>query len=310
MADSQRPSIVVLVGPTAVGKTAATAALCGWFNAEVISADSVAVYCGLDIGSAKPTPQEQALTSHHLIDVVDPSDDFSVADFARLADGVIADLHGMGKRALVAGGTGLYVKALLHGLAEAPEVDQELRARLADEWQAKGKQAMHQRLAELDPEAAARIHPSDRQRVLRALEVIEQTGLPFSHMQKDHGFAGDRYPHLLLGLNRERAELFSRIEQRCEEMFESGLIAEVKGLLANGVSPEAKSLGALGYRQVVKMLGGEYDQSQALAETIRKTKAYAKRQWTWFNKVPEINWLHPDDLGKARELVERWWKDE
>ncbi len=302
--------LVVLVGPTAVGKTELAAGICRRFGAEVISADSVALYRDLDIGSAKPTAAERRETPHHLVDVADPNHDFSAADFVRLADQAIAEITARGKRVLVAGGTGLYVKALLHGLAPAPPVDQALRASLQRQWEDQGGEALHRRLAQMDPAAAGRIHPADRQRVIRALEVCLQTGRPFSQGQAAHGFQQVRYPHLMIGLCRERAELFERIELRCRRMFAQGLVDEVRSLLAAGVDPAAKSLGSLGYAQVVKMLAGEYDQAGALEETIKRTKAFAKRQLTWFNKVPGMNWHHPGEAEAIGARVAGWWEKE
>ncbi len=300
--------LVVLAGPTAVGKTGVAVELCQQLAAEVISADSVQVYRGLDIGSAKPTAGELARAPHHLIDVADPNQEFDAGRFVELARSALADIGGRGKRALVVGGTGLYLKALLYGLAPMPPVDPGLRRRLARQWEERGPRAMHRRLAELDREAAARLHPHDRQRVLRALEVCLQTGRSFSSLQGAHGFGRPRHRFLLLGLWRPRAELFERIERRCRAMWEGGLVDEVRGLLAAGVSPRARSLGSLGYAQVVSMLAGELGPEEALAQMVRKTRAYAKRQLTWFRGMEGINWFEAEDrrgiLAAAREFWE------
>ena len=301
--------ILILAGPTAVGKTSLTLDLCREFEAEVVSADSVAVYRGLDIGSAKPTPAERAVAVHHLVDVADPGEDFSAARFADLADRAIADIAARGKRVLVAGGTGLYIKALLHGLAPAPEVDQGLRARLAGEWEAVGGEALHARLAGLDPEAAARIHPADRQRVLRALEYCLQTGERFSGLQEAHGFSDLRYPHCLIGLQREREELNERIALRCRKMWGAGLVQEVRDLLAGGLDPAARSLGSLNYRQALAFIRGEMSEQEALEDMIKQTRAYAKRQMTWFKKAPGIVWLHPEETQRVLDLARSWWEE-
>jgi tRNA dimethylallyltransferase len=219
--------------------------------------------------------------------------------WAGLAEAAIADITARGRRALVAGGTGLYIKALLHGLAPAPPVDQALRAALQADWEAQGGAASHARLATLDPASAARLHPADRQRVIRALEVTLQTGRPFSQRLAGHGFAQARYPHLFLGLDRPRAELNARIEARCRAMWQGGLLAETAALLAAGVPPGAPGLMSLGYRQAVAHLRGEMGAAEALAEMISRTRAYAKRQLTWFRAVPGINWCDP---GDARHL--------
>lgn len=302
------PPLVVLVGPTAVGKTSLTLRLCQELNAEVISADSVQVYRGLDIGSAKPTARELALAPHHLIDAADPGREFDAAAFADLADRAIADIHARGRRVLVAGGTGLYIRALLHGLAPAPPPDAGLRRRLAEEWERRGGRALHDRLADLDPAAAERIHVNDRQRVLRALEVCLQTGERFSERQAGHGFRRARYPYLLIGLERPRAELNQRINERCRLMWEQGLADEVRGLLDQGVSPKARCLGALGYSQAVRMLAGELTPEQAQEETARKTRAYAKRQLTWFRGMKGIKWFAADDADGVIRAARDFWR--
>lgn len=304
------PPLVLLVGPTAVGKTAAAVAICQELDAEVVNADSVQVYRGLDIGSAKPTPDELAAAPHHLVDVADPDQEMSAARWAGLAEAAIAGIAARGKRALVSGGTGLYVKALLHGLAPAPPVDPELRRRLRDEWEALGQAAMHARLAGLDPASAARLHPADRQRVLRALEVAVQTGQPLSARQAAHGFAPARYPYLALGLDRPREELFQRIEARCRQMWQGGLLEEVAGLLAAGLPPTAHGLNSLGYRQAVAVLTQGRDPGEALEEMIRQTRAYAKRQLTWFRALKGIHWHHPDDLPGLMARARAFWKPE
>ncbi|MBV1753271.1 MAG: tRNA (adenosine(37)-N6)-dimethylallyltransferase MiaA [Desulfarculus sp.] len=299
--------LVVLAGPTAVGKTGLSLDLAKRFGAEIVGADSVQVYRGLDSGSAKPTPQEQAQAHHHLIDVAEPAENFSAARYARLAAEAIDDISARGKRSLVVGGTGLYIKALIFGLAPTPPVDQALRARLKEEWQEQGPQAMHQRLAGLDPDTAAKLHPNDRQRVLRALEVCLQTGAPMSRRQEAHGFAAPRYPHLMIGLERPREELNQRIEERARAMWNEGLLKEVEKLLAAGVPAEAPGLATLGYRQAMAFLRGEMQSEDALFDMIKKTKAYAKRQMTWFRGVRGLVWHHADDsLGIGRWVSAFW----
>lgn len=301
------PSLVVLAGPTAVGKTGLSLNLAQRFGAEIVGADSVQVYRGLDIGSAKPPPEEQARARHHLIDVAEPSESFNAARYARLAQEAIADIHARGRRALVVGGTGLYIKSLLFGLAPTPPVDQELRERLKKEWGQEGPQAMHQRLEGLDPATAAKLHPNDRQRVLRALEVCQQTGAPMSRRQQAHGFAAARYPHLIIGLERPRPELNQRIEQRARAMWDQGLLDEVRGLLEAGLPPDAPGLASLGYRQATAFLGGEIRSEEALFDMIKKTKAYAKRQSTWFRGVQGLEWRHADDFEDIGQRVRAFW---
>jgi len=305
---SERPPLVVLVGPTAVGKTALAVHLCQKFGAEVVGADSVQVYRGLDIGSAKPTARERTLAPHHLVDVAEPDRPLDAAAYARLADEAIAELARRGKRVIVAGGSGLYIKALLQGLAPAPPVDPALRAELAAQWQEQGPQAMHARLAELDPQAADRLHPNDRQRVLRALEVCLQTGEPFSRLQQRHGFQKSRYPHLLIGLTRPRQELNRRIDLRCRQMWDQGLLQEVEGLLKRGVPPQVRPLQSLGYRHALMVLLEGMAPAEALALMIRDTKAYAKRQMTWFRGLEGIHWHLPEDLAGVSRRVRNFWE--
>lgn len=292
----KRPPLLVLAGPTAVGKTGLAIALAQALGGEIVGADSVQVYRGLDIGSAKPTAGEQAQAKHHLIDVAEPQEEFSAARYAELASEAVDDIAARGRRALVVGGTGLYIKALLFGLAPAPPVDQELRIQLQRDWESQGAQAMHLRLAKLDPVAARRLHQNDRQRVLRALEATISGGRPFSQQQEAHGFKKSRYPHLYLGLERPREELNQRIEQRSRQMWQGGLLQEVEGLLQRGVSPRAASLQSLGYRQAAAVLQGEMEPEQGLLDMIKRTKAYAKRQLTWFRGVKSIKWHRPQDL--------------
>ncbi|RJX28514.1 MAG: tRNA (adenosine(37)-N6)-dimethylallyltransferase MiaA [Desulfarculus sp.] len=301
------PALLVLVGPTAVGKTGLALRLARELDAEVVSADSVQIYRGLDIGSAKPSPAERAQVRHHLIDVAEPEESFSAARYAALADQAIAEITARNRRVLVAGGTGLYIKALLHGLAPAPAVDPALRARLREEWDRQGPQALHQRLAQADPATARRLHPHDRQRILRALEVCLQSSRPFSESQAAHGFRPARYPHLYLGLERPRPELNRRIEERSRQMWAGGLLEEVQGLLAGGLGPSAPGLKSLGYCQALAVLQKQMTPAQALEDMIKKTKAYSKRQLTWFRGLKGLHWHSPQDvqgvLARAGEFL-------
>ncbi|MBI4799055.1 MAG: tRNA (adenosine(37)-N6)-dimethylallyltransferase MiaA [Desulfarculus sp.] len=304
------PRLLVLVGATAAGKTAAAIALGREFNAEVVNADSVQVYRGLDIGSAKPTPAERASLPHHLVDVAGPAEQMSAARFAEMAGAAIAGIHQRGRRVLVAGGTGLYIKALLWGLAPAPPVDPDLRLRLREDWDQQGPAALHARLGHLDPLSAQRLPPGDRQRVLRALEVTLQTGQPFSRRLAEHGFKQPRYAHALLGLERPRAELNQRIEARCRQMWQGGLLEETRALLAAGVPPQAMSLQSLGYRQALGVILAGQDPEEALGEMIQKTRAYAKRQLTWFRGLQGIKWCPADDLTGLADQARSFWLEE
>ncbi len=289
--------LIVLCGATAVGKTGTAIELCRRLNAEVVGADSVQIYRGLDIGSAKPTPEETARARHHLVDVADPDEEFDAARFVQLADRAIKDIRNRGKRVIVAGGTGLYIRALLHGLAPTPAVDEALRRQISDQWEKAGREAMHARLAALDPLAAHKIHPNDRQRVTRALEVCLSSGRPMSELWDAHRFKEVRHSHVLVGLLRERAELNERIALRCRLMWRQGILDEVRGLMARGFGAHNRSMQSLGYRHALMCLAGELDEEAALELMIKDTKAYAKRQLTWFRGLDGIHWHNPEDIA-------------
>ncbi|MFP4475101.1 MAG: tRNA (adenosine(37)-N6)-dimethylallyltransferase MiaA [Desulfatibacillaceae bacterium] len=289
-----KPEIVIVAGPTGVGKTASCIELANRCGGEIISADSVAVYRYMDIGSAKPTPAERAAAPHHLIDLAYPDETYDAARFSNEADRVIRDLHSRGKPAIIAGGTGLYIKALTHGLFTETPNDPEVRDRLRAEAGVLGPVAMHEKLAAVDEKAAARIHPNDSFRVIRALEVVETTGRPISEQQEEHGFREAPYDTLVFCLWREREELYERINQRVEAMIGEGLVDEVAGLLDMGYSPELKSMSSLGYRHMCEHLAGKADLDTAVRAMARDTRRFAKRQFTWFRKHPGVEWIHAD----------------
>ena len=286
-----RPKVVVLCGPTASGKTGLALELARRRPLEIVSADSRQVYRGMDIGTAKATPAEQALVPHHLLDVVAPDADFSVADFLPLARRAIAAAHGRGRLPLVVGGTGLYIRALTEGLVDVPGADPALRQRLAAEEHAGGPGTLHRRLAEIDAAAAASIPPQNLVRVIRALEIWELTGTPLSAHQAAHGFAERPYRCLKLGLLPPRDELERRIAERVDEMLASGLVAEVVGLLETGFSPNLKALQTIGYREVIAHLQGDCGAEQMRERIIVNTRRYAKRQLTWFRRDNSIIWV-------------------
>ena len=282
--------LIVVVGPTAAGKSEVAVRLALQLSAEVISADSVQVYRGFDVGTGKVSVEEMRGVAHHLLDVVDPHEPFSAARFVELADYAIARISGRGKRVVVAGGTGLYVRALLRGLFEAPPRDEQLRQehrRLSAEL---GTPALHRRLVEVDPEAAARINENDLVRISRALEVFAQTGEPISRLQQAHRRAEPRYAAMTLGLAPPRELLRERIERRVLWMMEQGWLEEVRGLLAAGHG-ESHPMGALGYRQLAAHLRGELDLEEAVRQTVRDTRRFARRQMTWFSSEPDIQWF-------------------
>ena len=288
------PKLVIIVGPTAVGKSAIALELAAMLNAEIISADSQLVYRGLDIGSAKPTPAQRRQISHHLIDRVDPDEEFNAAMYRSLAVAAAEDIWGRGKNVLVCGGTGLYIKAFTKGLFPGPERDSEIRKKLENEMLEYGLPGLYRRLEQADPTATTWIHPNDRHRILRALEVLELTGTPLSQWQKSHGFNNRSFTALTIGLDRERGELYDRINRRCEQMLADGLMGEVEALLSAGYSLNLKPLRSVGYRHMGLVIAGKMQIQQALELMQRDTRRLARRQLTWFRGESETLWRHPD----------------
>jgi len=292
---TEKPRVAVLVGATAVGKTAVAIALARGIGAEIVNADSLQVYRELNIGTAKPTKEERALAPHHLIDVVDPPEPYDAARFCREGREVLAELESRGVPPLVVGGTGLYLKALLAGLFAEGEPATQVREHLRGELQVLGLPALYQRLLHLDPATADRLHPHDTYRIIRALEVLEATGKPLSEFINAHRFQDAPYTVLKLGLALPREELYQRIETRVEIMLQQGWLEEVQGLL-DRYPPDLKPLQALGYRHLINYLTGRWSWEEALTLLARDTRRYAKRQLTWFSSDPEIKWFHPEQL--------------
>jgi len=285
-------TLVGIVGPTATGKTAVGIELAKLLDGEIISADSMAVYKGMDIGTAKPTPEERAAAKFHLIDVVYPDEEFSVAEFKRLAEEAIADILSRGRVPLLVGGTGLYVKAVTGGL-NIPTVgpDRELRERLKAEAAEFGGEYLLERLRAVDPVTAARLHAKDLKRIIRALEVYALTGLPISHFHKRAGAAEAAYRAALFGLSVSRPALYKKVEDRVDQQIAAGLVEEVRGLLNRGYSPDLPSMKGLGYKQIAGYLLGDYDLQTAVYLLKRDTRRFAKRQLTWFRADPGIRWI-------------------
>jgi tRNA dimethylallyltransferase len=287
-----KPSILVICGPTASGKSDLALRLAHMLDGEIINADSMQVYCGMDIGTAKPTAEQQEGIPHHLIDIVRPDQPFSAADFAEAADAAIRDINSRGKRPIVVGGTGLYIRSLLKGLVDSPgDAAGEIRQQLRAEAQERGNQAMLEELRRVDPDLAGRIHPNNLVRIIRALEVFRTTGIPLSHYQQAHAFSGQRYRSLQIGIQVERPLLYSRIDERVNRMIEQGLLQEVQQLLSAGYGSELKAMRAIGYKELTAHLAVEYGLDEAIRLIKRNTRHYAKRQLTWFNADQDILWL-------------------
>lgn len=285
---------IVILGPTATGKTDLAVLLARRWRGRIISADSVQVYRGLDIGSCKPSPGIRQEIPHEGIDVADPREPFSAGRFARLAGEAIARAGREGEVPIVAGGTGLYIRALLCGIAPMPPRDATVRERLRASAEREAPGALHDRLAGLDPDAAARIGRNDLQRIVRALEVIELTGMPFSAHIRRRAFQPDLVPALKVGLTLDRAALYRRVDRRVERLFRDGLVEEVQGLLSSGVPGDSNAMKALGYREVVAHLKGEADLATTMEAVKRNTRRYARRQIIWFRREPEVTWFDVD----------------
>ncbi|HET9317885.1 MAG TPA: tRNA (adenosine(37)-N6)-dimethylallyltransferase MiaA [Vicinamibacteria bacterium] len=300
------PPLIAVVGPTAAGKSATALRLAEAGGGEIVSCDSLQVYRGLDIGSAKATPEERALVPHHLLDVVDPSQDFSAADYARRARQALAGIRERGRLAIVAGGTGLYLRALLEGLFEGPARDEALRARFERMAARRGPERLHRLLARVDPEAAARIPPRDRVRIVRALEVFVATGRPLTAHHRDEAVPLTGFSVHVLAIAPPRDVLRAAVERRTAEMFERGLLDEVRGLLAAGHPPDLRPLRAIGYRQAVEVIAGRRTEGEARRDIVVSTMQYAKRQLTWFRHQTAAVWFASaaDALRGAQRILD------
>ncbi len=287
MADPHDPLALLLLGPTGSGKTALSLALAERFNGEIISCDSVAVYRGMDLGTAKPTPAERARIPHHLIDIADPDQPFTAGEYSRQARATLRDVAARNKLPIVTGGTGLYLRALTEGLFAGPTRLEPLRARLLSKAQKRGSTWLHRLLIRLDPASAARIHANDTPKLIRAIEVCLAARQPMSQVLARDPLSGFRL--LRIGLNPPRALLYERINHRCADMFAAGLIAETRALLA-GYGP-VKALDSLGYRQAQSVLLKDVSEKIAIAEAQQGHRNYAKRQLTWFRREPDVHWI-------------------
>ena len=298
-------NIICIAGPTASGKTALAATLAKELNGEVVSCDSMQVYKHMDIGTAKPTLEEMQGIPHHMIDVAEPWEDFSVSRYCEMAAPIVDDILSRGKSAVIAGGTGLYMDALIRGNAFAPFPATGVREQLEAQADAEGMEAMLSRLRAVDPDAARRLHLSDRKRILRALEVYLETGETITEHNRKTQAVPPRYSPLWLGLDfARRGELYRRIDLRVGLMLEQGLVEEIRGLLADGIPEKATAMQAIGYKEFVDALDGRCTIEEAADQVRQSSRRYAKRQLTWFRRNKAIHWLIRDTGDTGREILE------
>jgi tRNA dimethylallyltransferase len=291
-----QPPVLAIVGATATGKSALAMALAERLGGEIVNADALQVYRGFDIGTAKPTVEERRRVPHHLIDILEPEERYSAGDFARRAREAIAGIRERGRVPIVAGGSGLYLRALFLGISPIPPGDPEVRERLRQQLEEEGLPALFAELWRTDPETAARLGTGDTQRVLRALEVAAVSGRPLSQWISEQPFGAQRIAALHVGLTLPRAILYDQIAGRVARMMEGGWREEVAGLLQRGLSPDFPAFQAIGYRQIVRCLEGDGSLDLAVGETIKATRRFAKRQETWFRKEPDVTWFCSQDL--------------
>jgi tRNA dimethylallyltransferase len=285
--------VIALVGPTAVGKTGISHKLVEKFPFEIVSCDSMQVYRGMDIGTAKPSPGEIKKYHYHMMDVVSPDYHYSAGEYARDGGKTIKGIVNRSKIPLIVGGSGLYLDALIYGISSMPEADLNLRKKMQKEADEKGSSFLYERLKKVDPESAEKIHPNDSKRIIRALEVYHLTGIPISKIQQREK-ATKKYRHLIIGLNRKRDELYKRVELRVDKMFDDGLVEEVKILLKQGYNPELSSFQALGYKEIVDYLNGKCSLEGTKEKIKKNTRNFAKRQLTYFRKNKDIKWFNLD----------------
>ncbi len=299
----EQQKVVIIAGPTASGKSSLGVELALSLGGEIINADSMQVYRGMDVGTAKPTLEEQKGIPHHLLDVVDPDEDFSAATFRSMALALVREICSRGKICLVVGGTGLYIKALLGGLFRSPPADPRLRETLRLECDNHGSTRLYERLKLLDPESASRVHPNDKVRIIRSLEIIHLTNRRPSELSREHGFRDRALGALKLCLKINREELYHRINRRSAAMLRAGLVGETESLLSKGYSSQLKPMKSIGYRHIVKYLEGTWSLAEATRNLQRDTRRYAKRQLTWFRADPEFTWISPDDFDLASKKI-------
>jgi len=303
--------ILVITGQTASGKEALALAVAARLGGEIVSADSMKVYREMDIGTAKASAEHRAAVPHHLLDVADPGETFSTAEWRRMAEEAIAAIRARGRAAIISGGTPLYLKSLLEGMFEGPAANPEIRERLRAEAETFSTPALHERLAKVDPVAASRIHPNDLRRITRALEIWELTGTPISELQKQWGRQSPRWRPLVAAIRRDRKDLTNRIRCRVERMMAAGLIDEVRRLAARPAGLARGARQALGYAEVLDFLAGRLTEEELVPAIVAHTRQFARRQMTWLSRFPDVSWLDaaPDTPTDAlADEVARLWQ--
>jgi len=301
--------VLVILGPTGVGKTKASLEVADRIKGEIISADSRQIYRYMDIGTAKPKPEQRKRIVHHLLDIVDPDEKFSAADFAKQAEKIIRDLVDRKKPPVVSGGTGLYIRALTKGFFEGPKGDTKIRERFEKMAQEKGKGFLHKKLSEVDPEAAEKIHPNNLIRIIRALEVYELTGISISQLQKEGEYDKREFDFIKIGLTLDRKKLYEKLDKRVDHMMDNGFLEEVRKLRELGYSKELAPLKTLGYKELFSHLEGNLSLCEAVEMIKKKTRNYAKRQVTWFKKEGEITWYDVEKRDLIPRIVEKFSKN-
>lgn len=305
---TNKPKLVVILGPTAVGKSKLGTEVAKRISGEMVNADSLQIYRYLDIGTAKPSRDERKQIPHHLIDIVDPDEEFNAGIYRKSAKLLIQELHSKSTKIIIVGGTYLYVRVLLHGIIDKISADREIRGNLRNLKSTLGVRYVYERLKSLDPDSASRIHPNDYIRTERALEAYYLTGEKMSDLQEKHGFREDEYEVLKIGLSEDRTILRNKIEQRLDKMIEEGLVEEVKELRRMGFRKDLKPMQSIGYKQINQCLDGEITLDSAIELIKRDTKRLAKRQMTWLRSDSAIKWYHlPEDLERVINEAEAFY---
>ncbi len=298
--------IIVICGPTGIGKTAFSIALAKAFNGEIVGADSMQIYKYMNIGTAKPDALELKMAPHHIVDFLDPKDPFDAGQYVKVADQAINDILQRKKLPIVAGGTGLYIRALLYGLFRSRPICEKTIGKLTKALEINGNQQLYDLLKECDPNAAKKIHPNDSYRVIRALELFQTSGKIISKEQQNHNFENQRYKSLKIGLHMDREQLYDRINRRVDIMLDQGLLLEVKTLLESGYSIDLKPMNSIGYKHMGMFLNKEVDWEEAVRLLKRDTRRYAKRQFTWFRKDKDIIWFEPQQIDESKDCVKEF----